>query len=239
MSIYRIIDILISNQAITVGVLVALLVFSVAVVINRKSGEFKKAVLLEKTARGNLTFKLLKQLDIVGQCTTKLLNQEKVVGAFNTRTISWCLVQTTKLAQISKYLDLLNKQSLEKRIRNCVEFQLDVLKEIERLEEQNYAKQKTYQEMVIFYDREYAKMREREVKLDNMLKIRKDIVQELRETKNELEKTLRDYKNVRTELAKRLHAAKSLNIVVQGEIGAYKTKNVDSKRFYIKHLVYV
>ena len=74
---------------------------------------------------------------------------------------------------------------------------------------------------------------------ENSAKVKKQISDELNEYKRELEYEIKKYNEIREELSKRLYTAKSLNIMLQGELSAYKQKNVDSKRFYLRHLLYI
>jgi len=231
-------DILIGDPIYTVIGLAVSLVFLGVVYIRKAGNEFKKTILIEKNSKRYIVTNLLELMSLVEQSINKLSHQEKIVGMYNTRTVSWAHLHATKLKNISKHIEMLKSANLEQRVKNYITFQADLLNEIMKLEDQHYQKQKMYQEMIVFYDREFKKIGENYDE-ESRAKVKKQISDELYEYKGELEREIKRYNEIRDELRKRLYTAKSLNVMLQGELSEYKQQQVDSRKFYFRHLLYI
>ncbi|MFC1722404.1 hypothetical protein ACFL0C_02005 [Patescibacteria group bacterium] len=221
------------------GVVALLGILFILTIKMRHSNRFKEKVLKSKNVKREIVKYLFKNLESLDYLSKKLANDKEIVHEFNTETALLALKSTNNIERLVSKLNVLEDNELSSLIDEYTTEAKYIVSSIYNLETDIYEKHKEYQQRLRQYEREFHI-------LSNEEKIPNEKIAELRTAfKNEMQaykekvKILEDtYAQNREELAKHLLKTNVKNHDVQRMLLNYKKKEVDSRKLYIKELVY-
>ncbi len=191
-----------------------LLFWFVKIIIESKNkpqgflGKINKAEAIARTA-------LAEELNSIEKLLTQVLTSKEVVGIFNTdkveTTISYILQSKNQIRKLCYQLDDEDLyKNVEKHVHNC---QI-ILSQITHVEEAVYKKKADFQQMVIFYNREFHNYTENDSG-ENAHSFRKEVSREIRVFKDKILHSSAKYDRSRDKMYEALKVSKDINMKLQ------------------------
>lgn len=205
-----------------------------------RSSRFKDKIITSKKVKEDIVNNLLKNLDALHYLTVKILRDKEIIGVYNTETLILSMQTVVKNEKLEEAFDNLNDNSLSTIVSNYNDDMKAVLVDIYNMETNLYENKKSSEQLILTYDRQFSKLNA-DFETNNsegIYELKQRFKKEMSEYKgkiNELEETS---KARREDFASDLNKLNTKNGQIQSILEDYKKKNVETKKLYIKQLVY-
>jgi hypothetical protein len=206
----------------------------------RKTGYFGMSeILAVKKQKETVVNYLVKCLSTLHEFNTKLIKQKLLIEAYDTDTIveAYNLVKDI-FADTSKFT-ILDNTSITEKATFYFTGALKMLTELKEIEQESYQFQIEYQQRVLFYNREFEKLKDKNLDEETLLKYKREILDELEIIRINVTTALTNLKIKRDDFLRELNISNDLISDLKSELNKYKDKEIKSKKFYPKYLAFI
>lgn len=206
----------------------------------RKSGYFGiSQILSTKRQKEVVLAGLIESLNNIKILNGKLIKQKEVIESYDTDTAANALSFVQKELNNSSKLICLNNEKLMNDAIFFLSGQNKMLVELTNIEQESYQFQVEYQQRVLFYNREYDKLKSNHADSDQLVDYKRSILSELEKIRINVTTALDNLNIKRNEFYKELTYSQTLLDTLLTDLNNYTIKEVKSKRFYLRYLSFL